>query len=310
LGSKLVKGQNLIERLEELYLAEMENLLKNYRAIEKLDASILKELNVDTDKLCEGLRLRLEGTKSLYWKQLFDRLSAITDRLTSNSRRELLYKLQDNTSIDYTSCNAYAVVLWAIKNANNYMDKQLKELYLNLSEPENVLLYKSNERAFSKDTWRFKQEKFSHYKLDYRIIDRNYKCFETNWDGKITALSESTHDKINDIITVAKNLGFCVAGNSHDFVWDAGAPHIFYYSENGKEKQFMRVKAHLNGNIHYQFCKEFSKAFNIEAGRLFGWLRNADEAAKELELPLNETVSYFGKQQRNMLGANNIKLLE
>ena len=310
IGAQLVKGQNLIERLEELYTAEMERLLTNYRAIEKLDASILKELNVDTTKLREGLKLRLKGTKSLYWKQLFDRLTAITDRLTSKSRQELLGKLQEHTSIDYTSANAYAVVLWAIKNANQYMESQLKALYLELSSPENIKAYKSNARTFSQDAWRFKQEKFTHYKLDYRIIERAYKCFETSWDGKeVRALTDSAHNRIGDIMTVAKNLGFAVQGDSHNFFWRPGEPQVFYYEENGQEKQFMRVKAYLNGNIHYQFCKEFSKAFNIEAGRLFGWIRNAHEAAQELDLPFDETVAYFGRQQAAMLGANNIKLL-
>lgn len=310
LGAQLVKGQNLIERLEELYTAEMEKLLTNYRAIEQLDSSILKELNVDTGKLREGLKLRLTGTKALYWKQLFDRLTAITDRLTSKSRQELLGKLQDNTSIDYTSSNAYAVVLWAIKNANKYMEGQLKDLYLELSNPENIKTYKSNARTFAQDAWRFKQEKFTHYKLDYRVIERTYKCFETSWDGKdVRALTDSAHNRIGDIITVAKNLGFAVQGDSHNFFWRPGEPQNFYYEENGQEKQFMRVKAYFNGNIHYQFCQEFSKAFNIEAGRLFGWIRTAREAAQELDLPLDETVAYFGKQQAAMLGANNIKLL-
>ncbi|WP_428042765.1 class I SAM-dependent methyltransferase [Candidatus Avelusimicrobium fimicolum] len=309
IGAQLVKGQNLIERLEELYTAEMERLLQNYRAIEKLDAGILKELNVDVKKLREGLRLRLSGTKALYWKQLFDRLTTLTDRLTAKSRQELLVKLRENTSIDYTSANAYAVVLWAIKNANQYIDSQLKDLYLELSNPANIQTYKSNARTFSQDAWRFKQEKFTHYKLDYRIIEVTYKCFDVSYSGDVRDLEESARHRIDDIVTVGKNLGFNVRQSTYDKRWVPGEPQVFTYLENGEEKQFMRVKAYLNGNIHYQFCKEFSKAFNIEAGRLFGWIRNAREAAQELDLSLDETTAYFGKQQAAMLGAGQIKLL-
>lgn len=309
IGAQLVKGQNLIERLEELYTAEMERLLQNYRAIEKLDAGILKELNVDVKKLREGLRLRLSGTKALYWKQLFDRLTTLTDRLTAKSRQELLVKLRENTSIDYTSANAYVVVLWAIKNANQYIDSQLKDLYLELSNPANIQTYKSNARTFSQDAWRFKQEKFTHYKLDYRIIEVTYKCFDVSYSGDVRDLEESARHRIDDIVTVGKNLGFNVRQSTYDKRWVPGEPQVFTYLENGEEKQFMRVKAYLNGNIHYQFCKEFSKAFNIEAGRLFGWIRNAREAAQELDLSLDETTAYFGKQQAAMLGAGQIKLL-
>ena len=309
INAQLVKGQNLIERLEELYLDEMQRLYGNYRAIEKLDAGILSELNVDVKKLREGLKLRLKGTKNLYWEQLFNRLTAITDRLTAKSRRELLDKLEKNTAVDYTAANAYAIVLWAIKNANQYMDSQLKELYLELSKPDNVLNYKSNQRTFQQDDWRYGAEKPTHYKLDYRIINRLYKCFDTDWNENVRELYESAHNNINDIITVAKNLGFAVKQSSFDFTWHPGEPQVFTYFDKGEEKQFMRAKAHLNGNIHYQFCKEFSKAFNVEAGRLFGWLRTAQEAAHELDLPLAETTGYFGRQRAAMLGANNIKLL-
>lgn len=310
INAQLVKGQNLIERLEELYGEEMQRLYNNYRSIEKLDAGILRELNVDVKKLREGLKLRLKGTKNLYWEQLFNRLTAITDRLTAKSRREMLDKLQKNTSVDYTAANAYAVVLWAIKNANRYMDSQLKDLYLELSKSENIINYKSNQRTFQHDDWRYGAEKPTHYKLDYRIINRVYKCFDTDsWSGAVRGLYESAQINIDDIVTIGKNLGFAVKQSSFDFTWYPGEPQVFTYLENSEEKPFMRVKAYLNGNIHYQFCKEFSKAFNIEAGRLFGWIRSVHEAARELDLPLTETAAYFGRQRAALLGTSNIKLL-
>lgn len=308
LNNKLVTGQNLIERLEELYQDEMQRLLENYRAIERLDADILKELNVDVAGLKKGLKLRLENTKALYWQQLFDRFTPITDRLTVKSRRSLFDTLTKHTSIDYTSNNAYAVVLWAIKNANKYLDEQLKALYLELSDPQNVINYKSNQRTFSQERWRFKSEKFSHYKLDYRIVHKAWRCFDISW-GENRGLEQSAHEQINDVITIGKNLGFNVQQSSFNFNWEAGTPNVFTYLKDGEETQFMRVKAFLNGNIHFQFCKEFSKAFNIEAGRLFGWIRTAQEAAQELDLPIKEATDYFGRQHASLLGVSNIKLL-
>ena len=128
----LVKGQNLIEQLEELYKNDMQKLLNNYKSLENLDYDLFKELAIDINSLKKSLEEKIKGLKRLYWNELFNNLTAITDRLTSKSRKDMLDILQENTCIDYTSENAYAIVLWAIKNANLYIDNQMVYIYKEL----------------------------------------------------------------------------------------------------------------------------------------------------------------------------------
>jgi hypothetical protein len=151
----IVKGQNLIERLEELYNKDFQNLLNNYRQIEQLDKNIFKELNVDIASIREGLKLRIKGLKNLYWQELFNNLDTITSRLTADSRKKMFRKLTENTTIDFTADNAYQIVLWVIKNANDYINEQLVEVYLWMSKTENIINYKSNKKVFEKERWRF-----------------------------------------------------------------------------------------------------------------------------------------------------------
>jgi predicted RNA methylase len=304
----LIKGQNLIERLEELYLNDMDNLLNNYRAIEKLDFQILKELGVNLRALKEGLKLKIEGLKHLYWKELFDNLKTITDRLTKNSREKLLEKLNENTNVDYTASNAYAIVIWVLKNANEYFDKQLLEVYKWMSDRDNIKNYKSNSH-FIEDGWRYNKyhDKHEKYMLDYRCVfigRNNFKsdgCWSYDYENN---LNKSTHDHINDIITIALNLGFTTKENSYRFDWEPGKENIFYLDNDGI---LMNIKAYKNGNIHCKFNKKFIKKLNIEAGRLNNWIKSPEEASEEMNIPLKEVKELYNTNLQ--LTLSNIKLL-
>jgi SAM-dependent methyltransferase len=290
---ELVKGQNLIEHLEELYLKAFADLLNTYRELEKLDHSLFKELGVDLGQVKGGLRLKISGLKSLYWKELFDNLGTITERLTSDSRKRLLEKLTAHTSIDFSAANAYAVVVWAIKNANSYFDSQLIDLYLTLADKDNIRNYKSNKRLVE-DGWRYQcnKKEYSHYTLDYRlVIDRMY-CFSDAYGTSYeypNGLSQRAHDLLNDICTVAANLGVKVKTNSRELQWAPGTKQEFHQS-NGD--LFMDVRAYQKGTVHIRVDQGFMKQLNIEAGRLNGWLKNPSEA--QAETGIEEAAELFG----------------
>jgi hypothetical protein len=290
--NRIVKGQNLIERLEELYREDMENLFDNYRAIEKLDPEIFKELGIDLKNLKGGLKLKIEGFKNLYWKELFDNLETITARLTKASREKLLKKLTDHTSVDFTASNAYAVVLWAIKNANKYLDEQLLDVYEWMTFKENIQNYKSNQKLVG-DGWRYEKE-HTHYTLDYRLVFRCYRAFNQDKNGWGSydypqGLHKETHDRINDILTIAKNLGFIVNDSTFSFEWVPGESVDF----KGPDGVFMSIRAYKNGNIHVKADQKFMRKLNIEAGRLNGWVKSPEEAAAEMNIPVEEVRQMY-----------------
>ena len=265
--SEIIKGSSLIETLTNLYNQDMLKLLDNYKAVCDLDIDVLKELGVSIDNLKEGLKSKIKGLKILYWRELFDNFDKIKSRLTFSKRNILFDKLNDQGSVDFTESNIYAIVIWVIKNANQYFDEQLKEIYLELTETDFVKKYKSNQRTWQNDRWRYKQEgNNTHYTLDYRIIThQGYKQDQF----------------VSDVETIASNLGFNYIGD---------------------------VKKFKNGNIHFKFEKEFIKAFNIEAARLFGWINEPQDILNEFEDITQEDVDKYFKKSFT-LDINNKQLL-
>jgi hypothetical protein len=289
---ELVKGHNLIERLEELYTQEMTHLMKNYQAVSELDMGLLRELGVSADGMMEGLHKKIEGLKNLYWKELFDNLNTITDRLTEKSRNSLLETLISHTTVDFTADNAYGIVIWAIKNANHYYEKQMLDLYYRFSSHENVHLYKSNYRMI-RDGWRYSREEMSHYLLDYRIVHHSFNVLDSSSYRSVNGLSENAAQLLGDVIAVAGNLGFNTPNRPGDFEWHAGCKNTFML---GNKKPLMETKAFKNGNLHFKFSTEFMKALNIEAARLNKWIKSPQEATEEFGISEEDAVKYFGTQ--------------
>lgn len=212
----------------------------NYQKISQLDKNILKELNVDTTKLKQGIGTKIQGLKNLYWDELFSRYEPITSRLTAKYRQNLLEELQRRTNIDFNIDNVYAVTIWVIKNANVDFAEQMVEFYLDLTSPKNTKPYKSNKH-FTKDDFRYmrrderneKLKKGGKFKLDYRLVaSGNYMRYEYN---KL-ALTQRGVNLLRDFICIANNLGFYTEDILYD-CFTAYQPSEAYhiYQKNGDE---------------------------------------------------------------------------
>jgi len=307
---ELIKGKNIIESLEELYQKDMEKLLNTYKQLENIDYDLFKEMGVNFDNLKTALKEKISNLKILYWNELFDNLDKITNKLTSESRKKILDKLNKQTNIDFTAGNAYSLVIWVLKNANIYIDEQLKEVYFEMASPDNIKNYKSNKK-FIEDGWRYSVKDHTHFKLDYRLVFVRWNCFDNTGYSSYQypkGLYRDIHDFINDISTIANNLGFENIDSSFNFNWQAGKENIFTYT-NGKE--FMRIRAYKNGNIHCKINQEFMMKLNIEMARLNKWVKDETNCANELEIDIKEVHKYFGSNRKllrsevKLLGCNN-----
>ena len=320
INNSLVNGKNYVEVLEELYHKDMEKLFKTYKALENLDAELLDEMEINLKNVKEKLKIKINGVKNFYWKEFFNNFDKINEKLTSSSRNRMMNKLMNHTSIDFTASNCYAIVIWVLKNANKYIDEQLKEIYLELATRDNIINYKSNKKVFSEDRWRFQDEKkFGKYKLDYRIVISKYNNFYNSANYTYTSydytngLKNTTHDFLNDICTIALNLRFGLNAsqitNSKNISWESGKKKEFtYINSDGKSESLMEVKCYKNGNVHIKPNKEFIKKLNIEMGRLMGWVKSPQEASEELDIPINEVNKYYNCNRK--LLKNDIELLQ
>ncbi|MBY0473737.1 MAG: DUF4942 domain-containing protein [Nitrosomonas sp.] len=295
LEQSIVAGGNMIETLDELYREEMGFLISNYQKVCSLDAALFEELNISVTSVIGSIKTRINGLKNAYWKELFTNYSPLTSRLTAQSRRNFSESINRKTNIDFTCSNAYAITVWAIKNADAYLDKQMIDTFDNLVSKACVINYKSNQRVFADNRWSYlhNKEENTHFKLDYRLVVTHGCSLGKNW-GSRGGLSESGANFIEDILVVARNLGFHTDESiaHHDFV--AGQKEEFYcINKSGKEVKLMEVRVYMNGNTHIKFNQAFMLAFNVEVGRLRGWIHNAQQAAAEMDEKVENVAEHF-----------------
>jgi len=287
----LVPGESYPAALVAMYQADMAHIQKNYAAAALLDPDLLREFDINPYKVCACLLHRLDGLRSLYWHQLFDKLAAINNKLTGASRAELLGKLHRHVNVDFTLSNIEAVVLWVLKNANQHFNAQLIKCFEDLTAKCNVKLYKSNQRVFVEKGWRYeKTEENTHYGLDYRIVTHHSGGIKGSyWSSDKGRLDERAETLLQDIRIVAQNLGFMKATTMRpeDFNWVSNGSHTFDYrdTKTGKAQTLFSVRAFGNGNMHFKFSQRFILALNVEHGRLKGWIKTPAQAAEEMRDP-------------------------
>ena len=300
--SNLVKGSDVVQTLVELYQHELDDLIETFKKLETIDADLLRELNVSKQGICEALKLRIDGLKDRYWSELFERFEKVTTKLTKNSRQRMLDTLTEHTHVDFTVSNAYAVVVWVLKNANHYFDDQLIECVERMTEKANIHNYSSNKKTFGDEAWRYcrKPSDLDRYKLDYRIVlERIGGLCDAYFhsDKGPNNLSKSAHHFIEDLRTVASNLGFDCTGYESTtlYDWESNKRYQFHCKDlrTNEECLLFEAKAFKNGNLHFFFSQAFILKLNVEFGRLKGWLKNSRDASSELNISLEDAVSCF-----------------
>lgn len=315
----LVPGDDYVARMVAMYEEDLALVQRNFAAIGTLDRDLMKEFGIVPERIRECLRLRLTNLKNDYWRELFAHMGAITSRLTSDSRKKLLDTMGQYMQVDFTAENIVEVVIWAIRNANRYMESQLVALYERMAEKANVQNYKSNKKVFTDNDWRYLRgwensgTKPSHFKLDFRLVLERIGGCRQRWTGSAPELSETAAEFIGDLMTVAANLGYhsepCERYQIHydgRRNWIPGKTVEFYYTDpkHGRTLLF-DIRAFKNGNSHVRVNQGLMLALNVEHGRLQGWLRSPAEAVQELGDP--QAAECFNSH--NLLGAQNAEKL-
>lgn len=303
-ANELVAGRDLVDVLEELYQAEMQELIANYQKIGELDASLLKELDINVENVRTALKHKIVATKDLYWTELFNHLDQITSRLTTKSRENMLKHLQAKTTIDFTSSNVRALLIWVIKKSSLYFDSNLIDFFERNIEAANLVSYKSNQRTFKKEKWRYLRNEYetgdiSHFSLDYRIV--------LQWIGTVkkdffSSGADSRHELepkaamfFNDLITVANNLGYQCDSRADKIHWDYGQKYDFYATDpKGEEVLLFDIKFFKNRNCHIRYNQRFIQILNIEFGRLKGWIKEKSDVQNELDIPTDVVEEAWG----------------
>lgn len=315
---ELVAKGDTVEMLVSFYNDDMDKLYGNYRALEKLDGDLFRELKVDVAMLKESLRSKLQGLKNFYWDLLFRKYSPITSRLTTAGKNRVTKKLNDNTSIDFTVENIFQLTMWIIRHSNTLIDEQLSDFFFSLCDPDNIHRYKSNLR-WNDDDWRYikdsvkqyghfskdrAKEKLRNVMLDYRIVVTAWRNFEDDWGGK-WKLTESCLDFLYDMKVIAGNLGFNLdleIPDRYERVMISDWQNRDIMTTSGEK--FCNLKLYKNGNRHVRFDQKFMQRLNVEMARINGWLHGKNDAMEELGISEKEFDSLW--RSNVQIGTENV----
>ena len=303
LKAELAAGKNKVEILCDGYNAARDELFRHFKTICDLDPDVLKSIGVHKEAVKEALKKKFYGLKNLYWESAFDCLEEITSRLTSKSREKMLDKFAALKTVDFTPSNLYAMIIWVIKNYNQYAEDQLIELFYALSSTENVRNYVSNKRVFEEYRSRWGQPRSTHYTLDYRIVCTTYALPDGDKYRDVPAATELQRmlaRRIGDVCTVANNLGFPVG------TLDVPRFHGEIGNALGKDgKKLFEFRAYKNRNIHIKFSIELMKALNVAAAQRLGWIRKPEDIKAEFTPEMADGAEkYFDRFNRCAIDIN------
>lgn len=290
---ELVETKGVLWALLDNYERDLNSALEQYKLIAQIDSNLLKELGVDYSALCEGLREKSLGFRNVYWALLFEKLEAISGRLTRKHKQHLLNQLSSN-SLDFTHTNAIYIIQYAVEVGNELIEQSLIDVYTDLTSTESISrYYKSNEHVF-KDNWRYNQElkQKAKYLLDYRFIHSSWGNFsDRSWEK---GLSAGARGFASDLMVAFKLLGYSnvYTDSSYDHVSFGDKLSIWGAKPSGEDVELLQIKFYKNGNRHLRFNQDAMLRFNVTASRLLGWVRCKSEFSTESDIaaPLSDSV--------------------
>ncbi|MFT5725805.1 MAG: hypothetical protein ACI9JN_002935, partial [Bacteroidia bacterium] len=206
---ELVVSKGVLWALLDNYEHRLERVLEQYKSISKLDPVLLSGLGVNYENLRAGIKDKLFGYRNVFWQLLFEHLDAISSRLISKHKTDLLNTLKAN-ALDFTYTNAIFVLNFAVDCANEKIEQSLVDVFRDLTSAESIKSYYISNQHIYRDDWRYNREseaqKKAKYQLDYRFIYSTYSNFSTNsWEH---GLNESARGFTNDLKVIFKLLGY------------------------------------------------------------------------------------------------------
>jgi len=303
----LVQSKGILLALIDGYNKDITDTLDQYKLIGALDSSLLKEMGVDYDSLKKGIRAKISGFRNVYWSLLFNKLDALTSKLTSKNKRRFLNELNAN-KLDFTYKNAIYIVDFAVKQANRLIEDSLISVFKDLTSPESISRYYKSNLHVLNDSWRYaKEESFSKakYLLDYRFIYSSYE----NIDKYRGGLNESAASFTRDLVVVFNLLGYTSVYIDRPFnLMSAGDKISIWGVESGETIELVSIKYYKNGSRHLRFQQNALLKFNIIISRLLGWVRDKTEFSEESgSKPINDDV--WGVSDGLKVSSNSLPLL-
>ena len=307
---ELVESRGVLWALLENYEIDLAKTLDQYKLISKIDAQLLQELGVDYDGLRKGAKEKLLGYRNVYWSLLFEKLDALSSRLTSKHKKNLLQKLSSN-ALDFTYTNVIYIINFAVELTNELLEQSLIDVYTDLTSPEAISRYYVSNQHVYKDDWRYNRDENmkSKYLLDYRFIHTNWSNFYT--ESYKNGLSDGAREFCNDLLVAFKLLGYSnlYANTGYEYMSKGDKLSLMGTTPDGDVVELVQIKFYQNGNRHCKFNQSAMLRLNVTVSRLLGWVRSKEEFVNESETTMHVEDNVWDISNEMKVSSNNILML-
>jgi len=282
----IVVSKGVLWALLDNYEHRLQQVLEQYKSISTLDPVLLSELGVNYDNLRAGIKDKLFGYRNVFWELLFEHLDAISSRLISKHKTDLLNELKAN-ALDFTYTNSIFIIQYAVSLANEKIELSLVDVFRDLTSADSIKSYYVSNQHIYRDDWRYNREsearKKAKYQLDYRFIYSTYSNFSTNsWEH---GLNESARGFTNDLKVIYKLLGYSdiYTDKAYDDMAPGNSLSIIGSGLDGKPITLVTIRYYHKGTRHIKWNQDAMLRFNVTVSRILGWVRSKEDFAQENE---------------------------
>lgn len=310
----ILKRDSTVEQLVDDYAAEMNGLLEGFKAIARLPGHVLASLKLDRNSMIQTIKDNIAALKTRYWRLAFEKINAITERLTYDTRRELLESMEKFRTLDFNAGNIRSIVIWIIEHYNEYTKEQTVDIFYKLTGPDYMKAYKSNTH-WDKDTWRYTgyegkypKGKPERYILDYRFVAKAL----TYHYGNRYIHANKKESVVDDLIVVLRSLGADISSleGVNAAITQTLQSVNFYNHAKQKTETALECRFYMNGNVHLKVNQALMTKFNVEVARILGWVRGPADIAEEFEMGEKEAADLWDNPALKMIGGGDLLMLD
>jgi hypothetical protein len=282
---ELIKSKGVLWMLLDNYEIDLAKTLEQYKLISTIDPELLQELGVCYDALRSGAKEKMFGYRNVYWSLLFDKLDAISSRLTSKYRSQLLNKLAAN-SLDFTYTNALYIISYAVDFGNDLIEQSLISVFTGLTSPKSISRYYVSNEHLYKDDWRYNNSDNdkAKYLLDYRFIHTSSQNFYT--ESYKNGINDTARAFTSDLTVMFNLLGYTniYLTTPYENMCPGDKLSIIGTDPEGDILELVAIRYYLNGNKHLLFNSSAMLRLNMTASRLLGWVRSKEDFIAEADI--------------------------
>ena len=282
-GSKsceLVKSSGVLAALLDNYDRDMQHILEQYKKIATVPGELLDELGVNYDSLVSGVKDKLFGLRQVYWQLLFENLHAISSRLISAHKIELLNTLNAN-ALDFTEKNTIYIVNYAVAIANEKIEQGLVSVFKKLTDKESILKYYASNQHVYHDNWRYNDGRDfsidSKRMLDYRFVYSSWSNFHN--ESYKHGLNDNAREFVSDLKVVFTLLGYSqlTLSDNLDDLSPGDKLTIKGNLPTGKTITLITIRFYGKGTRHLKFDQQAMLRFNCTVAQILKWVRSKEE---------------------------------